>query len=137
MELIDLAKSVKMFLSRMTLLRWLTFLLRSLTMTLAVLLFWIYLFLLTLYLFYNDFPSMGNSNHCLSFHWLFVKLERGSPFHCVVYNYYCADRVGFHDYLRDVSFMGGSGWNGYIHPSSLMRSRLTHLHGFQLLVLLS
>ena len=35
-------------LSQTTLLRWLTFLLRSLTVTLTVLLFWIYLFLLTL-----------------------------------------------------------------------------------------
>ena len=36
------------FLSQMTLLRWLIFLLRSLTVTLTVLLFWIYFYLLTL-----------------------------------------------------------------------------------------
>ena len=47
-ELIDLVNSVIIFLSHMTLLRWLTFLLGSLTLTLTVLLFWIYLFLMTL-----------------------------------------------------------------------------------------
>ena len=36
------------FLSQMTLLKWLTFLLGSLTVTLTVLLFWIYLFFLTI-----------------------------------------------------------------------------------------
>ena len=46
MELIDLISSVKIFLSQMTLLRWLTFLLRSLTLTLTDLHLWIYLFLL-------------------------------------------------------------------------------------------
>ena len=47
-ELIDLVNSVIIFLSQMTLLRWLTFLLGSQTVILTVLLFWIYLFLLTL-----------------------------------------------------------------------------------------
>ena len=46
MELIDLISSVNIFQSQMTLLRWLTFLLRSLTVTLTDLHFWIYLFLL-------------------------------------------------------------------------------------------
>ena len=47
-ELIDLVKSVIIFLSQMTLLRWLTFLLGSLTMTLTALLLWIYFSLLML-----------------------------------------------------------------------------------------
>ena len=47
MELIDQVDSVIIFLSQMTLLRWLTFLLRSLTVALTVLLFWIYFFFLT------------------------------------------------------------------------------------------
>ena len=47
MKTIDLVNSV-IFLSQMTLLRFLTFLLGSLTVTLTGLLFWIYLFLLTL-----------------------------------------------------------------------------------------
>ena len=45
---IDLVNSVIIFLSQITLLRWLTFLLRSQTVILIVLLFWIYFFLLTL-----------------------------------------------------------------------------------------
>ena len=47
MEQLDMAKSVIILLSQMTLLRWFTFLLRSLTETLTVLLYWIFLFLLT------------------------------------------------------------------------------------------
>ena len=47
-ELIDLVNSLTTFLSQMTLLRWLTFLLGSQTVILIVLLFWIYLFLLML-----------------------------------------------------------------------------------------
>ena len=47
-ELIDLASSVIIFLSQVTLARWLTFLLGSHTVILIVLLFSIYLFLLTL-----------------------------------------------------------------------------------------
>ena len=43
-ELMDLVNSVIIFLSQMTLLRWLTFLLRSHTVILIVLLFWIYFF---------------------------------------------------------------------------------------------
>ena len=50
-ELIDLANSFIIFLSQMTLLRWLTFRLQSQTVILIVLLFWIYLFLLTLVFF--------------------------------------------------------------------------------------
>ena len=48
MELINLVKSAIIFLSQMTLLRQLTFLLGSQTVILIVLLFWIYFFLLTL-----------------------------------------------------------------------------------------
>ena len=47
-ELIGLVNSVMIFLSQMTLLRWLTFLLGSQTVILTVLLFWIYVFLLML-----------------------------------------------------------------------------------------
>ena len=63
MELIDLVDSVIIFLSQITLLIWLTFLLGSLTVPLTVLLFWIY--------FSSDasicstmaFPQFGNSDH--------------------------------------------------------------------------
>ena len=47
-ELIDLVNSVIIFLSQITLLRWLTFLLGPKIVILTVLLFWIYFFLLTL-----------------------------------------------------------------------------------------
>ena len=47
-ELIDLLNSITFFLSQMTLLRWLTFLLGCPTVILTVLLFWIYFALLTL-----------------------------------------------------------------------------------------
>ena len=89
-ELIDLVNSVIIFLSQMTLLRWLTFLLGSQTVILIVLLFWIYLFLLTLVFvlqwlslhleilimllsqfpvtFYHIHNEMPASLHCL---WLF------------------------------------------------------------------
>ena len=46
-EQIDLVKSVMIFLSQMTLLRWLTFLLGSQTVILIDLLCWIYFFFLT------------------------------------------------------------------------------------------
>ena len=49
-ELIDLVNSVIIFLSQMTLLRWLTLLFGSQTVILTIMLFWIYLFLLTLVL---------------------------------------------------------------------------------------
>ena len=47
-ELIDLATCVIFFLTHITLLRWLTFLLGSLTVALSILLFWTYFFLLRL-----------------------------------------------------------------------------------------
>ena len=47
-KLIDLVNSVIIFLSQITLLRWLTFLLGSQTVILTVLLFWIYFFFLML-----------------------------------------------------------------------------------------
>ena len=50
MELIDLMNSVIIFVSQMTLSRWLMFLLRSQTVILSVLLFWISFFLLAVVL---------------------------------------------------------------------------------------
>ena len=58
-ELIDLLNSITFFLSQMTLLRWLTFLLGCPTVILTVLLFWIYFALLTLVFVLQ----------WLSFHW--------------------------------------------------------------------
>ena len=104
-ELIDLVNSVIIFLSQMTLLRWLTFLLGSLTVILIVLLFWICLFLLTLVF----------ALQWLSLHWeiliiFFVSVSIDFPsnwhwdalFYCITYHYSCADWDGLHDPLRDV-----------------------------------
>ena len=75
-ELIDLVHSVIIFLSQMTLLKWLSFLLGSQTVILIVLLFWIYFILLTLIfvlqwlslyweiliMLFSQFPLVSNSH---------------------------------------------------------------------------
>ena len=77
----------------------------------------------------------------------------GSPFHCIAYDYSCADWDGLCDHLRDVPWedifkFGASAAASefcecvqvridvYISLIENIRSSLTHLHGFQLLVLL-
>ena len=91
----------------MILLRWLTFLLGSLNVTLAVLLFWIYLFLLMLVfvlqwlplhweiliMLLSQFPSTFPTNS-----------KQGALFHCIAYNYSCADWDGLRDHLSHVPF---------------------------------
>ena len=102
-ELIDLVNSVIIFLSQMTLLRWLTFLCRSQTVILIALLFLTYFFLLTL-VFVMTFPPLGISDH------VFVSVSIGFPsnsqqdalFHCMAYDYSCADWDGLCDHVRDV-----------------------------------
>ena len=67
MELIDLVNSVMIVLSQVTLLRRLTYLLRSKTLILTVLLFWRYLFFRTLVflkLYSGEFR--GNASNLLS-----------------------------------------------------------------------
>ena len=104
-ELIDLVNSVIIFLSQMTLIRWLTFLLGSQTLVLIVLLFWISFFLLML-VFVLQWLSlhwgvliMFLSHFPLTFH----QIHDGMPcFHRIAYDYSCADWDGLHDYLRDV-----------------------------------
>ena len=89
----------------MTLPIWLTFLLRSLIVILTVLLFWIYSFLLTLVIFSTmAFRSLGNSDHVVFSVSIDFPLnsKRDAPFHCIVYDYSCADCDGLGDYLRDV-----------------------------------
>ena len=102
-ELMDLGNSVIIFLSQMTLLRWLTFLLRFLTVTVTVLLFWICFFLLTLVFVLQWLSSIKKfwSFYCLSFHWLSINSKRDAPFHHIAYDYSRADWDGHHDHLRD------------------------------------
>ena len=104
-ELVDLVNSVMLFLSQMTLLRWLTSLLGSQTVVLIVLLFWIYLFILmpvfvlqwlslyweALIMLLSQFPLTFLSNS-----------QRDAPFHRIAYDYSCADLYGLGDHLRDV-----------------------------------
>ena len=88
-ELINLVNSVIIFLFQMTLLRWLTFLLRSQTVILIVLLSWIYLFLLMLASVCSTMasPPLGNSDHVIVS--VFIHFPSNSqwdaPFHCIAY----------------------------------------------------
>ena len=108
-ELIDLVNSVIIFLSQMTLLRWLTFLLGSQTIILIVLLFWIYFFLLTLVFDASicstmAFLPLGNSDHVVAS----VSIDfpsnsqRDALFHRVAYDHSRSDWDGLRDHLRDV-----------------------------------
>ena len=99
--------SVITFLSQMTLLRWITILLRSQTLILTVQLFWIYLFLLILVLFLQWLSSIGKfwSCCCFNFHWLSIILTTGCPIssHWLWLSH--ADWDGLHDHLRDVPWV--------------------------------
>ena len=99
----SLVNFVLVFLSQMTLLRWLTFLLRSLTLTLTVLLFWTCFNLLMLVFILQRISLHWEiwSCCCLSFHWLSVIFKTGSPFHCIAYDYSQVDWDGLHYHLRD------------------------------------
>ena len=77
------------FLSQLTLIRWLIFLLRSLTVTLTILLFWIYLFLSALV-----FVLQWLSLHRLS--------VGDAGFHRIAYEYCRVDWDGVCDNLREV-----------------------------------
>ena len=100
MELIDLVDSVIIFLSQMTLLRWLIFLLKFLTVTLTVLLFWISFFLLMLAFVVQWLPL----------HHIFVSVPIYFPsnskwdatFYHMAYDNSCANWDGLCDHLGDV-----------------------------------
>ena len=96
------------------------------------------------------FPPLGNSETAVAsiFIDLLSNLQRDVPFYCIAYDYSRADWVGLHDHLRDVPLedifkLSASavaiefwGWVMYISHIISIRSRLTHLHDFQLIVLL-
>ena len=98
------------------------------------------------------FPSLGNSDHVvvsvsIDFP---INSKQDTPFHRVAYDYSRADWDGLHDHLRDgkislnfvlllllVNFVSGFRLElMYISLIVSIRSNLTHLHGFQQLVLL-
>ena len=103
-ELINRVNSVIIFLSQITLLRWLTFLLGSQTVILIVLLFWIYFFFLTLV-----FVLQWLSLHCEILVYVVVSvsidfpsnLQRDVLFHHIAYDYSRADCDSLRDHLRN------------------------------------
>ena len=99
------------------------------------------------------FPPLGNSNHVVSVSIDFPSNSQwDAPFHYIAYDYSRADWYGLCDHLRDIPWedifkLGASllllnfviGFRFALVDISLVekiRSRLIHLHAFQLLVLL-
>ena len=102
--LIDLVNSIIIFLSQMTLLRWLTFPTRIPDCDCCS------PALLDLFLFSDasicstmGFPPLGNSDHVVgSVSIAFPSnSQEDAPFHCIAYDYSCADWDGLCDHLRD------------------------------------
>ena len=136
----------------MTFRRRLTFLLWSLVATLTGLLMLIYFFFLTL-VFVLKWLSLLWEILIVSISIDFsLNSKQDAPFHCIAYDYSRADWDGLRDHLRDV--LGEDIFNSvlllllvkfvsgfrlellYISLIIYMWSNLTHLHGFQRLVLL-
>ena len=154
-ELIDLVNSVIIFLSQMTLLRWLTFLLGSQTVILIVLLFWIYFFLLTLVFVLQwlslhwEILIMLLSQFPLTFHqihngmprfiaWLMTILVQIGTVFVIIWEM-SLGRISLNSLLLllQVNFVNGFRLDlMYISLIESVRYNLDHPHGFQLLVLL-
>ena len=100
------------------------------------------------------FPPLGNSNHVvvsvsIDFP---INSKWGAPFHYITYDYCRADWDGLQDHLKDVSWedifklSGSAATSNFVSGFRLelmytslivsIRLSLTHLHGFQQLVLL-
>ena len=103
-ELIDLVNSVIIFLSQMTLLRLLTFLLGSQTVILMVLLFWIYFLLLMLVFVLLWFSLHWEILFMLlsQFPWTFHQFVNGMPIYHIAYDYSRDDWDCLRDHLTDV-----------------------------------
>ena len=103
-EQIGLVNSVLVFVSQMTLLRWLTFLLGSLTVTHHSVLLDFFLFPDASVCSTGAFPAFGNSDHASVS--VFIDFSSNSKldaqFHCITYDYSCYDWDSLHDHLRDV-----------------------------------
>ena len=98
------------------------------------------------------FPPLGNSDHVVvsvSIDFLSNSQQDMPHFHCIAYNYFCADWDSLHNHLRDVpwndifkllqlllvNFVNGFRLElTYIFLIVSIRSSLIHRHGFQLLV---
>ena len=95
------------------------------------------------------FPLLGNSDHVVS---VFIDFpsyaQQDALFHCIAYDYSCADWDSLCDHLRDVPWedifqlsasAAASGFKlelMYISLIERIKSSPTYLHGFQLFVLL-
>ena len=103
-ELIDLVNFVITFLSQMTLLRWLTFLLGSQTDSHSPALLDLFLSSDASICSTMAFHPLGNSDHVV----VSVSIDfptnskRDAPFHRIAYDYSRADCNGLRDHLRDV-----------------------------------
>ena len=111
LELKDLVNSVIIFLSQMTLLRWLTFLLGfqiifpcQICDSHSPALLDFFLSSDTSIFSAMAFSPLGNSDHVV----VSVSVDfqsysqRDAKFHCIAIDYSCADWDGLHDHLRDV-----------------------------------
>ena len=95
--------SVVISLSQMTLLIWLTFLLRPLTVTLSPALLDFFLSSDTNICSTVALPPLGNSDHvAVSVSIDFSTNSKRDPFHHIAFDYSCADCDGLYDHLRDV-----------------------------------
>ena len=88
----------------MTLLRWLTFPLGSLTVTHSPALLDLFLFFDASIYSAMAFPTLGNSDHVVASVSIDfpINSKQDALFHCIAYDYSCADWDGLCDHLRDV-----------------------------------
>ena len=145
MQLIDLVNSVIIFLSQMTLLRWLTFLLGSQAHSHSPALLDLFISSDASICSAMTFPPLENSDHVV----VSVSIDfptnsqQDAPFHRIAYDYSRADWDGLRDHLRDVPWedifkLSASAtasefcvWVQVYIPHQSIRSNLTNLHGFQ------
>ena len=149
-ELIDLVNSVIIFLSQMTLLRWLILLFGSQTVILIVLLLNVFLSSDASICCTMAFPPLRNSDHVVvSVSIDSIKFTMGCPvslhslwlFLCLLgWSSWSFERCSMRGYLW--TWCCGAAVSGfrlelvYISLIENIRSSLIHLYGFQLLVLL-
>ena len=103
-ELIDLMNSVIIFLTQMTLLRELTFLIRSQTDSHSLALLDLFISSDTSICSTMAFPPLGNFDHVIVLVSIgFPSNSQGdAPFHRIAYGYSCSDWDDLQDHLRDV-----------------------------------